>query len=72
MPRQELVVETPMLAQSIMASGISYGENLGKVKRVARDAIGSIEGRERSRDVELYFGSFVDSSIDFGGVLHRE
>lgn len=45
--------------------GISYGEDLGKVKNVALEAIRKVERRDRNRDVELYFEGFGDSSINF-------
>lgn len=45
--------------------GISYGEDLAKVKKVALEAIRNVETRDRDRDVELYFEGFGDSSIDF-------
>lgn len=45
--------------------GISYGEDLEKVRRVAVEAIQGVEARDESRNVELYFEGFGDSSINF-------
>lgn len=45
--------------------GISYGDDLEKVKKVATDAIQSIEHRNQNRDVEFYFKEFGASSINF-------
>ena len=45
--------------------GISYGEDLAKVRKVSLEAIESIENRNKNKDVELYFQGFGDSSINF-------
>jgi len=45
--------------------GVSYGDDLEKVRRVSIQAIESIEKRNKSKDVELYFRDFGDSSINF-------
>ncbi|MGH8427269.1 MAG: mechanosensitive ion channel family protein [Gammaproteobacteria bacterium] len=45
--------------------GISYGENLEKVKRVATEAVAAIENRDQNRQVEFFYDGFGDSSIDF-------
>lgn len=45
--------------------GISYGDDLEKVKKVATEAIQSIEKRDQNRDVEFYFKEFGGSSINF-------
>jgi small conductance mechanosensitive channel len=45
--------------------GISYGDDLEKVRRVSLAAVGSIEKRNKSKDVEIYFEEFGDSSINF-------
>ena len=44
--------------------GISYGEDLEKVRRVTLDAIASVEVR-LDREPELFYEGFGDSSIDF-------
>ena len=45
--------------------GISYGEDLEKVRKVSLEAIESIENRNKNKDVEFYFQEFGDSSINF-------
>lgn len=45
--------------------GISYGDDLEKVKKVATEAIESIEKRMKNREVEFYFKEFGGSSINF-------
>jgi small conductance mechanosensitive channel len=45
--------------------GISYGEDLEKVRRVSLEAIESIDNRNRGKPVEMYFQEFGDSSINF-------
>ncbi len=44
--------------------GVSYGDDLDKVKRVAVEAIEGLEERRKDRDVELFFEGFGGSSID--------
>lgn len=48
-----------------LSCGISYGDDLEKVKKVATEAISSIEKRDKNRDVEFFFTEFGDSSINF-------
>ncbi len=45
--------------------GVSYGDDLEKVRRVALEAVHQVSGVERSRPVDLYYEGFGDSSIDF-------
>jgi len=45
--------------------GISYGDDLEKVKRVATKAIDSIKKRNKNRDVEFFYKEFGGSSINF-------
>jgi small conductance mechanosensitive channel len=45
--------------------GVSYGDDLGKAKRVAIEAVETIEYRDTSRPVELFYEGFGDSSINF-------
>ena len=45
--------------------GVSYGDDLEKVKKVALDAVSAIENRDKHRDVEFYFQEFGSSSINF-------
>jgi small conductance mechanosensitive channel len=44
--------------------GVSYGDDLDKVKRVVLHALNQIEARDSSRAVEMFFSSFGSSSID--------
>lgn len=48
-----------------LSCGISYGDDLEKVKKVATDAISSLENRNQNKDVEFFFTEFGDSSINF-------
>ena len=45
--------------------GVSYGDDLEKVRSVTLEAVQGISERDGSRDVELYFTGFGDSSIDY-------
>ena len=48
-----------------LSCGISYGDDLEKVKKVATEAIESIENRNQKKDVEFFFTEFGGSSINF-------
>lgn len=48
-----------------LTCGISYGENLRKVRQVSLDAIKSIDYLYPGEDVTLFFNEFSDSSITF-------
>jgi len=48
-----------------LACGTSYGDDLQKAKRVALEAMKEVEGRDPSRDPELFFNEFGGSSINF-------
>lgn len=45
--------------------GISYGDDLEKVRRVTLDAVRKIPGVELSKSVDFYFSEYGDSSINF-------
>lgn len=45
--------------------GVSYGDDLPKVERVVKTTLEGLEGRDASREVEVYFTGFGASSIDF-------
>ena len=47
--------------------GVSYGDDLGKVRRLVEDALSALGCRDRSRDVEVFFTGFGDSAINFVG-----
>lgn len=44
--------------------GVSYGEDLDKVKRVTIEAAGKVEGKAND-DISFFYTGFGDSSIDF-------
>ncbi|MCA9583363.1 MAG: mechanosensitive ion channel, partial [Myxococcales bacterium] len=48
-----------------VSCGVSYGDDLDKVKKVASEAIATVSSRDDSKDVELFFEEFGDSSINF-------
>jgi len=45
--------------------GVSYGEDLEKVERIALEAARDVPGRIGDEDVSLFWKGFGDSSIDF-------
>lgn len=45
--------------------GVSYGDDLEKVKQVTLDAVKDIEGVSSTDETTLFFSSFGDSSINF-------
>ena len=45
--------------------GVSYGDDLEKVRQVAIEALETIDYRDTSRPVELFYEGFGDSSINF-------
>ncbi len=48
-----------------LSVGISYGDDLEKVKKVTQEAIESMSGLARGRKVNFYYEEFGDSSINF-------
>jgi small conductance mechanosensitive channel len=48
-----------------LKAGVSYGDDLDKVRRVAVEAIGAVSTRKQDKEVELFFQDFGDSSINF-------
>jgi small conductance mechanosensitive channel len=48
-----------------LKAGVSYGDDLDKVKRVAVEALEQVSTRKPDTEVELYFEEFGDSSINF-------
>lgn len=69
----KLIIQNPLKNLSISGErrvdiecGISYGEDLRQVRKVALSAIEStIEYRMKNKPVEFYFTGYGDSSIDF-------
>lgn len=47
--------------------GVSYGEDLDKVQRVVGETLDGLSGRDRSRDVQVFFTGFGNSSINLVG-----
>lgn len=45
--------------------GISYGDDLERAERIAVEAVEGVPGRDPDRKVELFYGGFGASSIDF-------
>jgi len=45
--------------------GVSYNDDLEKVRRIAADAVRPMRCRVADRDVEVHFEEFADSSINF-------
>lgn len=48
-----------------LACGVAYGDDLDEAQRVAVEALDALDMRDRSRDVEFFYESFGDSSINF-------
>ncbi len=66
------VFESPLVNYSKKKSrridlsvGISYGDNLEKVKNVTLEAVGRVKNLTPGRDIKLYYQEFGDSSINF-------
>ncbi|HEX7181059.1 MAG TPA: mechanosensitive ion channel family protein [Thermoanaerobaculia bacterium] len=45
--------------------GVSYGDDLEKVRRIAMQAVEGVTGRLPDREIELFYEEFGESSIDF-------
>lgn len=45
--------------------GVSYGEDLEKVQQVVIEALQDVKNRVKTRDIEVMFDAFGDSSIEF-------
>ncbi len=50
-----------------VSCGISYGDDLEKVKKVVEKALSGLSTRDTSKDVEVFFEEFGGSSINFIG-----
>ncbi len=50
-----------------VSCGVSYGDDLGKVKKVVEEALSGLSMRDSSKDVEVFFEEFGASSINFVG-----
>jgi small conductance mechanosensitive channel len=67
----KLVFEKPIVNYSLFGKrridlrvGVSYGDDLGEVKRIVIAAVEGVEPRDLSCPVELFFEEFGDSSVD--------
>lgn len=45
--------------------GVSYGDDLEKVKQITLDAAAKVDVRDTSKDINLFYTEFGDSSINF-------
>jgi small-conductance mechanosensitive channel len=70
-PNKE-VFQKPLINYSVTGErrvdlkvGISYGDDLEKVKKVASDAVKNIPNQDASKEPEIFFEEFADSSINF-------
>ena len=66
------VLQSPMINYSRLGRrrvdlgcGVAYGDDLEKAKQIALETINGMEQRDTSRDVDLYYNEFGDSSINF-------
>ncbi|MDQ3031129.1 MAG: mechanosensitive ion channel family protein [Myxococcota bacterium] len=66
------IFEEPLINESSIGMrrvdltvGISYGDDLEKVRRVVLEAVSGVSPRDASREVELFYEQFGESSIDF-------
>jgi small conductance mechanosensitive channel len=50
-----------------VSCGVSYGDDLEKVKKVVGEALSGLSTRDTSKDVEVFFEEFGGSSINFIG-----
>ena len=48
-----------------VSCGVAYGDDLEEAERIALEAVRGIEYRDTSKDVDLYYEEFGDSSINF-------
>ena len=75
---QEIIVPNKELFQNIMVNdstnkerridlgvGVSYGENLERVRDIAIEAVADIPHRKKEKEITLVYEAFGDSSINF-------
>lgn len=48
-----------------LSVGVSYGEDLREVKKVVFECLKETSGRDKTRNIEIFFKEFGDSSINF-------
>ncbi len=68
----KMVFENPLTNYSVhgvrrvdLEVGISYAEDLEQVQKIVIDALEDVKNRVKSRDIEVMYDSFGDSSINF-------
>lgn len=68
----KVVFESPMINYTKsgqrridLSVGVSYGDDLEKVKKVTLETIGSMKGLVRGKSVDFFYEEFGDSSINF-------
>ena len=68
------IYQNPVINHSVsgmrrvdIACGVSYGDDLEKVRLIASSTLEGLEECDRSRDVEIFFDAFGNSSINFTG-----
>lgn len=66
------VFENPIMNYTIRGSrrvdltlGVSYGDDLEKVRQVALEAVAALPGRMPDRPVEMFYEELAESSVDF-------
>lgn len=75
---QQIIIPNKDLFQNILVNdstnkerridlsvGVSYGENLERVRKIAIKAVQDVPGRKQEKQVELVYEAFGDSSINF-------
>lgn len=75
---QQIIIPNKDLFQNILVNdstnkerridlsvGVSYGENLERVRKIAIEAVQDVPGRKQEKQVELVYEAFGDSSINF-------
>lgn len=48
-----------------LSVGVSYGDDLREVKRITFECLKDTQGRDKNKDIEIFFKEFGDSSINF-------
>lgn len=48
-----------------LSVGVSYGDDLREVKRITFECLKDCVGRDKEKDIEIFFKEFGDSSINF-------
>jgi len=68
----KMVFENPLTNYSVHGTrridlevGISYGEDLERVQQIVIDALEDVKNRVKTKDIEVMYDAFGDSSINF-------